>query len=63
MDSEYINLGGTEVHKASVLAMSEQEFKSTFKGVLLTDINDAWKQVKKLQPKTSKPKRQSKKKD
>lgn len=43
------------VSLAAVVAMSEDEFKAMFKGVIATDINEAWKEVKKHQPKQDKP--------
>ena len=67
-ESKYITFGTTVVNLAAVVAMSEQEFKSIFAGLLTTDINEAWKEVKKHQPKVAKPqqkksKRKSNKQD
>ena len=58
--SEYITFGTTVVNLAAVVSMSEDEFKSMLKGVITTDINDAWKEVIKHKPKEvkqSQPKR------
>ncbi len=49
---QYITFGTTEVHFASVVAMSEDEFKNTFRGILSVDLDEAWKEVKKHQPKS-----------
>ena len=55
-DNKYITFGTTVVSLAAVVTMSEQEFKSMFRGLLTTDVNEAWKEVKKHQPKSkSKP--------
>tara|TARA_R110000751_G_scaffold112571_1_gene211483 strand:- start:814 stop:1023 length:210 start_codon:yes stop_codon:yes gene_type:complete len=67
-DNKYITFGTTVVNLAAVVTMSEQEFKSMLKGVITTDINEAWKEVKKHQPKVAKPqqkksKRKSNKED
>ena len=67
-DNKYITFGTTVVSLAAVVTMSEQEFKSMLKGVITTDINEAWKEVKKHQPKVAKPqqkksKRKSNKQD
>jgi hypothetical protein len=67
-ESKYITFGTTVVNLAAVVAMSEQDFKSMFAGLLKTDINEAWKEVKKHQPKVAKPqqkksKRKSNKED
>jgi hypothetical protein len=51
-ESKYITFGTTVVNLAAVVAMSEQEFKSMFAGLLTTDINEAWKEVKKHKPKS-----------
>ena len=63
-----ITFGTTVVSLAAVVTMSEQDFKSMFSGLLTTDINEAWKEVKKHQPKVAKPqqkrgKRKSNKED
>ncbi len=61
---EYITFGTTEVHLASVVAMSEDEFKSMLRGVIDYDINKAWKEVLKHKPKQEKqsqPKKSKKK--
>jgi hypothetical protein len=62
-DSKTIRFGATEVNLASVVAMSEEEFKTTFSGILNVDINDAWKEVKKHQPKATPKKKKSYKKE
>jgi hypothetical protein len=54
-DTKYITFGTTVVNLAAVVTMSEQEFKSMFSGLLTTDVNEAWKDVKKHQPKVAKP--------
>jgi hypothetical protein len=53
-ESKYITFGTTVVSLAAVVTMSEQEFKSMFSGILTTDVNEAWKEVKKHQPKVAK---------
>jgi hypothetical protein len=50
-ETKYITFGTTVANLAAVVAMSEEEFKSTFRGILSVDLNDAWKEVKKHQPK------------
>ncbi len=62
-DSKTIRFGATEVNLASVVAMSEEEFKTTFAGILDVDVNDAWKEVKKHQPKATPKKKKSYKKE
>jgi len=67
-ENKYITFGSTVVSLAAVVSMSEQEFKSMFSGILTTDVNEAWKEVKKHQPKVAKPqqkrsKRKSNKED
>ena len=62
-DSKTIRFGATEVNLASVVAMSEEDFKATFSGVLDVDVNDAWKEVKKHQPKATPKKKKSYKKE
>ena len=67
-DTKYITFGTTVVNLTAVVTMSEQEFKSMFAGLLTTDVNDAWREVKKHQPKVAKPqqkksKRKSNKED
>ena len=51
---QYITFGTTEVHFASVVAMSEDEFKSMLRGVIDYDINKAWREVLKHKPKQEK---------
>ena len=53
-ENKYITFGTTVVSLAAVVTMSEQEFKSMFAGILTTDVNEAWKEVKKHQPKVAK---------
>ena len=67
-ENKHITFGTTVVNLAAVVTMSEQEFKSMFSGLLTTDVNDAWREVKKHQPKVAKPqqkksKRKSNKED
>ncbi len=62
-DSQTIRFGATEVNLSSVVAMSEEEFKTTFAGIFSVDINDAWKEVKKHQPKATPKKKKSYKKE
>jgi len=67
-ENKYITFGTIVVSLAAFVTMSEQEFKSMFAGLLTTDINEAWKEVKKHQPKVAKPqqkrsKRKSNKED
>ncbi len=63
-ESKTIRFGATVVNLAAVVAMSEEDFKATFAGVLDVDINDAWKEVKKHQPKaTPKKKKYTSKKE
>jgi hypothetical protein len=50
-ETKYITFGTTTANLAAVVAMSEEEFKNTFRGILSVDLNDAWKEVKKHQPK------------
>lgn len=50
-ETKYITFGTTVANLAAVVAMSEEEFKNTFRGILSVDLNDAWKEVKKHQPK------------
>lgn len=54
-ESKHITFGTTVVNLAAVVTMSEQEFKSMFSGLLTTDVNEAWREVKKHQPKVAKP--------
>ena len=54
-DSKIIRFGSTGVNLASVVSMSEEEFKNIFRSVLIDyDIDEAWKEVKKHQPKQTK---------
>ncbi len=62
-DSKTIRFGATVVNLAAVVAMSEEEFKTTFAGILDVDVNDAWKEVKKNQPKATPKKKKSYKKE
>ena len=62
-DSKTIRFGATVVNLAAVVAMSEEEFKTTFAGILDVDVNDAWKEVKKHQPKATPKKKKSYKKE
>lgn len=67
-ENKYITFGTTVVNLTAVVTMSEQDFKSMFSGLLTTDVNEAWKEVKKHQPKVAKPqqkksKRKSNKED
>lgn len=50
-DIQYKTFGTTVVNLAAVVAMSEEEFKNTFRGILSVDLDEAWKEVKKHQPK------------
>jgi hypothetical protein len=50
-DIQTLTFGTTVVNLAAVVTMSEEEFKNTFRGILSVDLNDAWKEVKKHQPK------------
>ncbi len=62
-DSQTIRFGATVVNLAAVVAMSEEDFKTTFSGILDVDVNDAWKEVKKHQPKATPKKKKSYKKE
>ncbi len=62
-ESKTIRFGATVVNLAAVVAMSEEEFKATFAGILDLDVNDAWKEVKKHQPKATPKKKKSYKKE
>ena len=59
-ETKYITFGTTVANLAAVVAMSEEEFKNTFRGILSVDLNDAWKEVKKHQPKKETPKKKKK---
>ncbi len=62
-ESKTIRFGATVVNLAAVVAMSEEDFKTTFAGILDVDVNDAWKEVKKHQPKSTPKKKKSYKKE
>jgi len=59
-ETKHITFGTTVVNLAAVVTMSEEEFKNTFRGILSVDLDEAWKEVKKHQPKKETPKKKKK---
>jgi len=60
-----MQIGRTNFNVEALKDLSEDEFKSRFKGTLNSDINEAWKEFKKEARKfkgDEKPKRTTKKK-